>query len=168
MGLLDILQQVVAGAGGGGNPEAHFDQVTQHATPDQLGAGLAAAMRSDQTPPFGNMVGQIFGNSSPTQQAGVLNQILATLGPAAASAIAGGALGRMLAPGQTQLTPDQASQLSPAQVTEIAAHAEQARPGVVDQVSQFYAQHSGLIKLLGSAALMVTLAKMKEHATDKG
>jgi len=166
MGLLDILQQALSGASGAGNSEAHFDQVTQQASQDQLGAGLAAAMRSDQTPPFGNMVGQMFGNSSPNQQAGVLNQILATLGPAAAAAIAGGALGRVLAPGQTQVTSDQASQLSPAQVTEIAAHAEQAQPGVVDQVSQFYAGHSGLIKTLGGAALMVALAKMKEHAGD--
>jgi hypothetical protein len=92
MGLLDILQQAVSGA----NPDAHFDQVAKQASTDELGAGLAAAMRSDQTPAFGNMVGQMFGQSSSTQQAGVLNQILATLGPAALSAAAGGALGRNL------------------------------------------------------------------------
>lgn len=162
MGLLDILQQAISG----GTPEAHFDQVAQHASTDEVGAGLAAAMRSDQTPAFGNMVGQLFGQSSSTQQAGVLNQILATLGPAAMSAAAGGVLGRVLQPGQTQITPDQASQLTPAQVTEIAAHAEQQQPGVIDQVSQFYAQHSGLIKMLGGAALAVTLAKMKENAAQ--
>ena len=170
MGLMDILQSALAGNGAanGANAEQHFDLAAQHASTDELGAGLAGAMRSDQTPPFGDMVGKLFGQSSSTQQAGVLNQILATLGPAAASAIAGGALGRILSPGQTQVTPDQASQLSPAQVTDIAAHAEQSHPGVVDQVSQFYAQHSGLIKMLGSAALMVTLAKMKENATTRG
>jgi hypothetical protein len=170
MGLMDILQSALAGNGAANeaNAEQHFDQAAQHASTDELGAGLAGAMRSDQTPPFGDMVGKLFGQSSSTQQAGVLNQILATLGPAAASAIAGGALGRILSPGQTQVTPDQASQLSPAQVTDIAAHAEQAHPGIVDQVSQFYAQHSGLIKMLGSAALMVTLAKMKENATARG
>jgi len=158
MGLLDLLQQAL-----GGNAETHFDQVAQQAPPEQLGAGLAAAMRSDQTPPFGSMVSQMFGQSSPTQQAGLLNQILAALGPAAATGLAGGALGRMLAPGQSQLTPEQASQLSPAQVGEIAAQAEQTHPGVVDQVSQFYAQHSGLIKTLGGAALMVALAQMKNN-----
>jgi hypothetical protein len=161
MGFLDLLQQVV-----GANADAHFDQVAQNASADQLGAGLAAAMRSDETPNFGEMVGQLFGGSSSQQQAGVLNQILATLGPAALSAVAGGALGRMLAPGQTQLTPEQASQLTPAQVTEIAAHAEKAHPNIVDQVSGFYAQHAGLIKTLGGAMLTVTLAKMKEHATE--
>lgn len=164
MGLMDILQSALNANSTGNNAEQHFDQVAQHASTDELGAGLAGAMRSDQTPPFSDMVGQLFGNSSSTQQAGVLNQILAALGPLAASALAGGALGKVLAPGQTQLTPDQASQLSPAQVSEIAAHAEKAEPGVVDQVSQFYAQHSGLIKTLGGAALMIALAKMKDNA----
>jgi hypothetical protein len=32
-------------------------------------------------------------------------------------------------------------------------------------VSQFYAQHSGLIKTLGGAAIAIALAKMKENAT---
>jgi len=161
MGLFDILQQAI----GHDDATAHLDQVAQHASAGELGAGLAAAMRSDGTPPFGDTVGQLFGRSSPAQQAGVLNQILATLGPAAASALAGGVLGRMLQPGQTQVTPDQASQLSPAQVTEIATHAEQQHAGVVDEVSRFYAQHSGLIKTLGGAAIAIALAKMKENAT---
>ena len=158
MGLMDLLQQAL-----GGNAETHFDQVAQQAPPEQLGDGLAAAMRSDQTPPFGHMVSQMFGQSSPAQQAGVLNQILAALGPAAATALAGGALGRMLAPGQAQITPEQAAQITPEQVREIAAQAEQTQPGVIDQVSQFYAQHSGLIKVLGGAALAVALAKMKNN-----
>jgi len=63
MGLLDILQQAI----GGSTPETHFDQVAQHASTDEVGAGLAAAMRSDQTPSFGNMVGQLFGQSSSAQ-----------------------------------------------------------------------------------------------------
>lgn len=162
MGLMDLLQQAL-----GGNAETHFDKVAQEAPREQLGDGLAAAMRSKETPPFGNMVSQMFGQSSPTQQAGLLNKILAALGPAAASALAGGALGRMLAPGQSQVTPEQASQLSPEQVKEIAAEAEQAQPGVVDQVSQFYAEHSGLIKVLGGAALAIALAKMKNNLDQR-
>ena len=162
MGLLDLLQQAL-----GGNAEKHFDAVAQQAPHDHLGAGLAEAMRFKETPPFGNMVSQMFGQSSPTQQAGVLNQILAALGPAAATALASGALGRVLAPGQSQLTPEQAAQVSPDQVSEIATQAEQTQPGVVDQVSQFYAQHSGLIKVLGGAALAIAMAKMKNNL-DRG
>lgn len=40
------------------------------------------------------MVGQMLGQSNATQQAGLLNQILVSLGLAALSALAGGALGR--------------------------------------------------------------------------
>jgi hypothetical protein len=158
MGLLDLLQQAM-----GGNAEKHFDAVAQQAPPDQLGAGLAAAMRSKETPPFGSMVSQMFGQSSPTQQAGVLNRILAALGPAAATGLAGGVLGKVLAPGQSHITPEQAAQLSPDQVNVLATQAEQAHPGVVDQVSDFYGQHSGLIKVLGGAALAIALAKMKNN-----
>lgn len=163
MGLLDILQSALA-QGNSDNADQHFDQVAQHASKDELGAGVSGVMRSSQTPPFGELVGKTFGQAEPTQQAGMLNQIIAALGPAAASALGGGVLGKLLAPGQTQITPEQASQLSSAQVSEVAAHAEQAQPNVVDQVSQFYAEHSGLIKTLGGAALMVALAKMKENA----
>ena len=160
MGLLDILQNALAAS----EPERHFDQVAQNASNDQLAAGIAGALRSDETPSFGNMVGQLFGNSSSIQQAGLINQILGALGPTVAASIGGGVLGKLLRPGQSQITAEQASQLSPAQVTEIASHAEQAKPSVVDQVGSFYAQHSGLIKTLGGVALMVTMAKMKEHA----
>lgn len=164
MGLLDLLQQALGGnTNGNANAEQHFDQVAQQASPSQLSAGLAETMRSKETPPFGHMVSQMFGQSSPTQQAGVLNQILSALGPAAATGLAGGALSRMLSPGQSQITPEQASQLSPTQVNEIATQAEQTHPGVVDQVSQFYGRHSGLIKVLGGAALAVAMAKMKNN-----
>ncbi|MDB5743479.1 MAG: hypothetical protein JWR68_1794 [Polaromonas sp.] len=162
MGLIDLLQQAL-----GGNTEKHFDQVAKEAPREELADGLAASMRSKDTPPFGDMVSQMFGKSSPTQQAGLLNQILGALGPAAATGLAGGLLGRILAPGQAQVTPEQASQLSPAEVTEIAAEAEKTHPGVVDQVSQFYAEHSGLIKTLGGAALLVAMAKMKNNLDNR-
>ena len=163
MSMLDILRNALGGDPSG-DAEQHFDQAAQHAPPEVLGAGIADAMKSDETPPFGEMIGKMFGQSSPQQQAGVLNQILASLGPAAASAVAGGVLGKLLTPGKTQLTPEEASQVSPAQASEIAAHAERTQPAVVDQVSRFYAEHSGLLKVLGSAALLVTLAKIKQNS----
>ena len=160
MALIDILNSFT----GNSTTEEHFDRVAEQASTDELGSGLAAAMRSDQTPPFGSMVGQLFGHSNASQQAGLLNQILSTLGPTLLSGAAGGVLGRMLGSRQGPVTSEQASQVTPAQVTELAAHAEQVQPGVVDQVSRFYAEHSGLIKTLGGAALAITLASMKNNA----
>lgn len=162
MALSDIFRD--AGGDNITDVDARFDQVAQHASPDELGAGVAEALRSDQTPPMGEMVSQLFGRSSSSQQAGLLNQILGTLGPAVASAIAGGALGRILRPGQTQVTPEDAAKVSPRDVTEIVNHAEKAQPDVADQLGRFYAQHSGLIKTLGSTALLIALSKMRHNA----
>ncbi|MDF3838373.1 hypothetical protein P3W85_36400 [Cupriavidus basilensis] len=160
MSLMDFLQSAATALGG--TPEQQVDHIAQNAPAGALGEVLASAFRSDQTPAFGNMVGELFGQSSGAQQAGMLNQLLATLGPAVLSGAAGGALGNLLQPGATQVTPEQASQLTPAQVQEIAAHAEQAHPGVVDQIAGFYAQHPTLVKTIGGAALAIALAKFKE------
>lgn len=163
MGLMDILNQALAG----GNASAQqFDQVAQAAPPDVLAAGLAHAFRSDQTPAIGEMVGQLFGNSNGQQQAGMLNQILATLGPAVAAGLGGGVLGGVMSPGSSQITPAQASQLTPQQVQDVVEQAHQAHPGIADQLASFYAQHSGLIKTLGGAALAIAMAKMKDHAAQ--
>ena len=159
MALSDILRDA-----GGDNVDAHFDRVAQAASPADLGAGLADAMRSDQTPPFGDMVGQLFGRSSSTQQAGLLNQILSGVGPSIAAALGGGVLGRILNPGQQQVTPEQASRVTPGEVTEIAKHAEQQRPEIIDQVGRFYAQHSDLVKTLGGVALTAVLASMRSRS----
>ena len=165
MGLNDLLQQATGSSLDGSDA---FDQMAGSASREDVGAGVADALRSDQTPPLENMVGHLFGQSSPNQQAGLLNQIIGALGPALASGLAGGALGRILQPGQQQVTPDQASGLSPDEAGAIARHAEQQNPGIVDQIGHFYAEHSGLVKTLGSAALMIAMAKMKNNQQAGG
>ena len=163
MGLMDILNQALSGHAAA---EQHFDQVAHHAPDAAVSSGLAEAFRSDQTPNIGNMVSQLFGKSNGQQQAGMLNQILASLGPVAAAALAGGVLSKVMAPGSKQITPAQASQLSPEQVQDVVKQAHDQNPAVADQLASFYAQHSGLIKTLGGAALVVALAKMKQHLSE--
>ncbi|WP_338415720.1 hypothetical protein [uncultured Sphaerotilus sp.] len=164
MNLMDILAQAT---GSNNVSNQQFDQVAQAAPSDLLAQGLASAFRSDQTPDIGAMVGQLFGGSSGSQQAGMLNQILATLGPAAAAALAGGALGRVLGPGNTQITPAQASQLSPQETEAIVAQANQVEPGIADKLANFYAEHPGLVKTLGGLAMAVALSKMKDHLAQR-
>ena len=60
--------------------------------------------------------------------------------------------------GPPQLTPQQASQVTPAEVQEIATRAEQHDPGVLDKIGGFYAEHPQIVKTLGSAALAIALA----------
>ena len=161
MGLMDILNQAL---GSGSNvSDQHFDQVAQGVPGNVLAAGLAHAFRSDQTPDIGAMVGQLFGNSNGQQQAGMLNQIIAALGPVAAASLAGGVLGGVMSPGSAEITPAQASQLSPQQVQEVVQHAHQTNPGIADALASFYSEHSGLIKTLGGAALAIAMSKMKDR-----
>jgi len=175
--LGSLLQQYVGGpASAGAQADAHFDQAAQTAPSDILSAGLAAMFRSDQTPAFGQMAGQMFGQANPNQQAGMLNSLLASMGPALLSSLltqAGGGglgdLGALLGPlsaggAAPVLTPAQASQISPDQIEVLAHHAEKADPGVIDQLSNFYAEHPTLVKTVGSAALTIALAKMAERA----
>jgi len=161
MGLMDLLQQAAGALGADAGQQ--FEQIAREATPGALGQGLAEAFRSDQTAPFSNMVGQLFGQSNGAQQAGMLNELLAMVGPAVLAQAAGGALGSVMAPGATQVTAEQASQLTPEQVQAIAAHAEQAHPGVVERLGHFYAEHPTLVKTLGSAVLAIALAKLKDR-----
>ena len=163
MGLLDLLAQAVGGA----NPAQQFGQVTQDAPSDVLAKGLSAAFGSDQTPAIGNMVGQLFGQSNGSQQAGMLNQLMGALGPMAMASLAGGVLGNVMRPGQSQITPDQAAQLSPNQVEALVNHANEAHPGIADQLGGFYAQHRGLVNTLGGLAATIAMSKMKDHLTNQ-
>lgn len=167
-----LLSQFLGGGTAPADAQQHFDKVAQNAPPDLLSQGLSAMFRSDQTPPFNQMAGQLFGNATPAQQAGMLNQLLAAMGPAALASLAGsggalgGALGGLLQGGQggapATITPAQASTLTPEQVQVIASHAEQHDPGIVDKMSSFYAEHSSLVKTLGGAALTIALAHMAQ------
>ena len=190
MGLLDILNQYTGQATGSDDEVGnHFDQVARQADPHDVGNGVSAAMRSDATPPFGQMIGHLFGQSSPDQQAGLVNQLLHAIGPAALSGAAGGALGRILGMGEgaaasgtatpsatarptstatpnasPTVTPAQASQLSPSEVEAMAAHAHQQDESIVDKLGGFYAQHPQLVKSLGAAALAVALGHMRSRS----
>jgi hypothetical protein len=186
MGLFDIgnILQQYSGAKSNLPPqqvEQDFDQIAQNSPHEHLAQGLSDAFRSDQTPPFGNMVGQLFGHGDTNQRAGMLNHLLGALGPSAGSLLggaggAGGLLGGALGGGalsgilnrftgqqQSQITQEEANQFTPEQVQELANHAERANPGIVDQMSQFYAQHPNLVKGLGGAALAVALGKMAQR-----
>ena len=169
-GISNILQQY-SGAQPQQRPDTvhdDFDQFAQAAPQSAVADGLAEAFRSDQTPPFGNMLGQLFGQSSGTQRASILNTLLATLGPTIISQVlqrAGGGSGLdgILGGGERQVTPEQAEQIPPEAIAAVAAEAEQRDPSVIDRISNVYAEHPTLIKTLGGAALAVALAKIAER-----
>ena len=179
--LGNLLNQYLGGASGADNTRAteDFERATQEVPRETVAHGVTQALRSDQTPPFPQMVGQMFGQSNPNQQAGMLNQLIAAAGPSlmgmlsgGGGAGAGGGLGKLgdilgnvlggAGGGQPQITPEQAARLSPEQVQEIAQKAEQENPGVVERMGDFYAEHPNVVKALGGAALAIALGHMAQ------
>jgi len=177
MNELSGLLQQYTGAGAAQAPAAvndHFDQVAESAPPSALAGGLAAAFRSDQTPDFGQMAGQLFNNSSGQQRAGILNTLIGVAGPTILSQVlsrtadtGGGGLSglidRLRSGQQTEITPEQAEQIPADAVAEIAAHAEKKDPSVIDLVSNFYSEHPTLIKTLGVAALTIAMSHIAQR-----
>ncbi len=153
-----------------------FDQVAQAAPQPALSDGLAAAFRSEQTPEFGQMTANLFNNSNPQQQAGLLNTILKYAGPAilgrimsgggggGATAGGGGGLSDLInifkGGGQQELTPEQARQIPPEAVQQVADEAQKHDPSIIDKISDFYSEHPTLVKSLGAAALTIALSKI--------
>ncbi len=169
MGLLDQVSNVLKQYSGGSTPNAanateHFDQVAQAAPSNVMAEGLSAMFRSNQTPAFGNLVGSLFSGSNGEQKAGMVNQLISSIGPSTVAQLAGGGmLTSLLGGGARAITPEQAQNVSPEVVQQIAAHAEKADPSIIDKASAFYAQHPGLVKTLGGAVLTVALSKVAER-----
>lgn len=77
MGLMDLLENALRG----GDPTSPFDAVAPNARREDLAHGVSAALRSDQAPPCGDRVANLFGQSDPDQRAGLLNRIIGALAP---------------------------------------------------------------------------------------
>lgn len=122
---------------------------------DDMSRGLADAFRSDQTPPFSQMLGGLFGSSNANVKASVLNQLIAAAGPQVLAMIMQ-RHGRQVVP-SGQVTPEEADQIPPAAVEEMAEQAHQKNPGIVDQLSNIYAEHPTLINSLGAAAAAIMM-----------
>jgi hypothetical protein len=130
------------------------------APPETLASALGAAFRSDQTPAFPQMLSSLFSNSDGQQRAGLLNQLLASAGPEVLAALPG-SLGAILK-GGTGITADQAQQISPESIQNIAEHAQKANPSIIDQVSGFYSQHPKVIQALGAGALAMIMSHVNK------
>jgi hypothetical protein len=107
------------------------------------------------------MLSNLFSQSNAQQRAGILNQLLGAVGPSLASGGLGASLANLLK-GGTQVTPQQAEQVQPEAVQQLAAHAEKNNPSIIDEASNFYAQHPKLVQGLGAGALALIMSHMSK------
>lgn len=161
----DILKRYTGGSTPATSDSTHADfaKVAEQAPPSAMTGALSEAFRSSSTPPFEEMVSQLFGHSDDGQRAGILNHLIAAAGPAALS---GGVLANlkgMLGGGsQPTVTPEQARQVSPEAVRQLAEHAQKNDPTIVERASAFYAQHPTLVQGLGAAAIALIMRHMSK------
>ena len=164
MGLLDnltgVLSQYLAGATPGGDAGAHFEQVAQSVDSGTIAQGIAAALRSDQTPPFAQLASQLFASGNGDQRMAMINTLLSSVSPEQRAQLAA------LIPGlggAAAVTGAQAAAVPPDVLQTLAQHVEAHDPGIVDKMSALYAAHPTLVKTLGSAAMMIAMRKIAER-----
>ena len=141
----------------------HFDNVAQAVPQSVLARGISEAFQSNQTPPFAQMIGNLFGQSNPEQKTGLLNKLLTAAGPSASAWLASKGLSGLVN-GPSRVNPLAVSQVGPDTISELAEHAQKQNPSIVDELGGFYAQHPALVKGLGAAALAVAMSKMSRAA----
>jgi hypothetical protein len=161
--LMGILNQYRNASAGAPPPNAKEDyaQVAEAAPPAHLASGLSEAFRSDETPPFEQMLSSLFSGSNGDQRAGILTKLLSSVGPGLLSSGGGlDSLSGLLRGGEPSITPEQANQVSPAAVQQLAEHARKQNPSIVDEASEFYAQHPTLVKALGAGSLALIMSHL--------
>jgi hypothetical protein len=140
-----------------------YEQTADAVPSSHLAGALSEAFRSDQTPPFAQMLRSLFANSDPDQRAGILNQLLSAVGPSGLGSAALGSLGGLLRGGNARVSAEQANQVSPEAVQQLAEHAEKQNPTIVDQASRFYSQHPKLVQALGAGSLALIMSHLSKR-----
>ena len=169
MGILDDLASLASQFASGriSDNEVHetYDRTARAVPQDELAGGLTEAFRSDQTPPFEQMVTGLFSQSSPEQKAALLNQLLGALGGAGglAQALSAGGLGSLAGKlREGQVTPQQANRIPPEQVEVLAQQAARRDPSIMERAAGFYAQHPTLVKAIGAASLAFLVSRISQ------
>jgi hypothetical protein len=137
--------------------ERDFVRVTQEVSPEHVTNGLSEALRSEQTPPFDQVVGQTFEQGDPAQRAGMLKQLLDGAGPSVVKPLVESGVAH------EAVTPEIADQVHPGLVQQMAREAEQENPDVIDKMSNFYAEDPALVASLGGGTLSVAMSKIAEN-----
>jgi hypothetical protein len=160
-GLGELLQQI---SSGNAAPHEHFDQVAQAAPQSSLAEGIASALGSGGTSQFAQMATQLFTNGNGDQKSSMINSLLATAGPAVLAQLSSGGSGlsSLLGGGATSVTPQQAANISPEAVQELAAKVHQADPSIVDKLGEVYCAQPDLFRTLGAAAMSIVVAKVAQ------
>jgi hypothetical protein len=145
------------------NVQQDYQQAADSIPSSHLADALSEAFRSGETPPFAQMLRSLFTNSNPDQRAGILNQLLSAVGPSGLGSGVLGSLSGLLQAGNAKISAEQAKQVSPEAVQQLAEHAEKQNPSIVDQAGRFYSQHPKLVQALGAGSLALIMSHLSKR-----
>jgi hypothetical protein len=157
----ELLGKYAAGAAPTGDAGAHFQQVAQSVDSTTLAGGIAAALRSDKTPPFSQLVSKLFASGSGEQKAAMLSTLLSALPADQRAKISSMIPG--LAGASADLRTPAAEGVSANDVQKLAQHVENHDGGIVDKMSALYAAHPMLVKTLGAGAMAIAMQKIAQN-----
>ena len=144
------------------NVQQDYQMAAEAIPPSHLADALSEAFRSRDTPPFSQMLTNLFANSTPDQRAGILNHLLSAVGPLALGSLGLGSLGGSLRSGNARVSADQAKQISSEDVQQLAERAEKQNPSIIDHAGQFYSQHPKLVQALGAGSLAFIMSHLSK------
>jgi hypothetical protein len=167
MGLLDDVSAILKQYQSGATPppdqvHAHFDQVASAVPASTMTAGVVHMLSSNQAMPLTQIVSSLLNQADPTQKAALINKLLAALPPGAAATAAGGALASVGVTGTT-VSPEQAQQVTPDAVMQLAQHAQGTDVTIYNSLGAFYAEHPTLVKALGAGALALIMSHISNR-----
>jgi hypothetical protein len=143
----------------GGDVMVHrdFDEVARRAPRSALAEGLAAAFRSGDVHPFGQVLARLFSQAGPEVRAGILGRLL-TIAPGSIRGDLAGLFGR-----NRDVRPEDTARISPNLVEQIAEEARRKDDGIVDRIAEYLAEHPSLVKNLDIATLAAAMAAVGER-----
>lgn len=145
------------------NVQQDYQRAAEAVPSSHLADALSEAFRSRETPPFSQMISNLFANSSPDQRAGILNHLVGVVGPGVLGSLASGGLGGLVRGSNANVSPEQAKQISAEDVQLLAAHAEQQNPSIIDHAGQFYSQHPQLVQALGAGSMALIMSHLSRR-----
>ena len=148
--ISDLLKRAKKGEASENEVYEAYDQLSDAVPQGTLADGLSHTFKSDQTPPFEEMVSGLFDKSTPDQRADFLNHLLAVLGPAGvAQALDAAGVGG-----------ERPERISPMALQGMAREAATKNPSIIDKAAGFYAEHPTLVKSLGVGALALLMNRV--------
>ena len=145
------------------NVQQDYQRAAEAVPSSHLADALGEAFRSGETPPFSQMLSNLFANSNPDQRAGILNHLMGAVGPRALGSLGLGSIGGLLRGTNVNVSAEQANQVSPEDVQQLAAHAEKQNPAIIDHASQFYSHHPKLVQVLGAGSLALIMSHLSKR-----